>query len=135
MIIDKEEYVYNLDAALVEKSETRKTNFMDRLLSNNYTEFKIISNFMGQNNRAPYLGIGFDTFDIEFKNRKYKIKLFKFEPRYPSSLSLKCKIFFAFYDSYDREFFEKVKSFIYRKKAMKKDPIILLIRNNYDLNI
>ena len=96
MIIDKEEYVYNLDAALVEKSETRKTNFMDRLLSNNYTEFKISSNFMGQNNRAPYLGIGFDTFDIEFKNRKYNLKLFKFEPRYPSSLSLNTRFFLLF---------------------------------------
>ena len=44
-------------------------------------------------------------------------------------------IFFIFYDSFDRESFEKAKSYIYEIQGQSSNPILVLIRTKYDLNL
>ena len=66
MIVEHEDkkYFYELKAVSLENHE-KKSNCLDRLMSNNYTEFEISS---------ILLGLGYYKFTIEFKNRKYLIK-------------------------------------------------------------
>jgi hypothetical protein len=137
MIVDyeDEEYIYELNAVSLENYEMRP-KCIDRLMSNNYTEFKISTI------SRDTIGFGivnsiFTKFTIEFNNRKYLIKFLEPNSRFRFS-TMHCgrgEIFFVFYDSFDREFFEKAKSFIHDIKQRNNNPIILLIRNSYDLNI
>jgi hypothetical protein len=126
---EDEEYIYKLNAVSFENSEM-SSKCVDRLMSDDCTEFKISKISTDRN-----IGAGNSKFTIEFKNRKYLIKFLKLYSRSIFSYFSRGEIFFVFYDSFDREFFEKAKSFIQNIKQRNNNPIILLIRNSYDLNI
>ena len=96
-------YDYRLRAICLGKSKIGKTNFNTRLTSNDYEEFKSISEI-----NLPTIGIDYLYYNIEIKNKKFRIKLFDTDSRESFSQIVRNQfkygnIFFIFYDYFDRE--------------------------------
>ena len=127
-----------LKIAIVGKRYTGKTIFTSRLISKNYPEFSKLSLEYARSRR----GFKDHSIKVKIKNKIFSLKIRDY---YGDLFSLyvfksfyqQFDIFLIFYDSFDRDSFEKVDNYLYQIKSSKEgNPFLcMLIENKYELNI
>ena len=122
-------YDYILEVLYLGKFRVGKTNLNTPLTKNEVDENKNLPDFevLG-NDKCDYI--------IEDKNKKYKLQISDTGGIEDCSCYYsRTNVFFIFYDPYDKDSFEKAKTYICEIKNEKEDAIIALINFNDNLNL
>ena len=133
IINNSDSYDYYIDILLVGKIKIGKTFFLDLLKSNfNYFEYKEIK----KSNYISTFGIDFEVRYIKFKNKIFKLHIYDSSgsERFENIIKYYYKgsfVILLFYDSFDRNSFEKVKRIYNENYSI--NSIYILVRNKYDL--
>ena len=131
-----ENYDYSFKVVLLGKSSIGKSIFSSRLISINYSEFKkrISSDYI------QTVGFDFVTKCVKINNKIIKLQIYDCCGNEIYSDLIKnfykpAKIFLIFYDSNDRNSFEKAKFYFDNIKVINRevDNIYFLIRIKYEL--
>ena len=123
-------YDYMLEVLYLGKFREGKTNLNTPLTKNEVDENKNLPDLetLGNNQCDDHI--------IEEKDKKFKLQISDSDRIEDcSSYYLGKDFFFIFYDSYDKDSFEKAKTYICEIKNEKEDAIIALINNNDNLNL